>query len=198
MDLIQANEIAGASVYGVPQVNYTVDGEAGQDYAAALTAAAFREATAIERAASSYMAVVRQRQVKVSELGDVLATLATPVGSLKADKHNGASPDDESATSWQMDRAFERAQSTCTKYNLPLNVKEKRDSDGWKRYYMTRGDVMTAQNDIQYELDVEDNNLQQDMVSLQGFVSKRDSAFSTASKIITKSHNAADATIGNI
>ena len=197
-NLIAANEIPGASVYGVAQVNYTVDGEAGNDYAAALTAAAFREATAIERAASSYMVVVRQRQVKVSELGDVLATLATAVGSLKADKHNGASPDDPSATSWQMDVAFRNARNTCAKYNLSLNVREKRDSDGWLRYYMTRGDLMTSQNDIQYELDVEDNNLQQDMVSLQGFVSKRDAAFSTASKIVSKSHNAADSTIGNI
>jgi hypothetical protein len=63
---------------------------------------------------------------------------------------------------------------------------------------MTRGDLMRSQDDIQYALDVEDNNLQQDMVSLQGLVSKRDSAFSTAARIVSKSLNAGAAAIDNI
>ncbi len=193
-NLIVANEIPGASVYGVPQMDYTVGGQAGQDYAAALTAAAFREATAIEKAASSYMAVVRQRQKKVTELGDVLATLATAMASLKT---KDVSPDDHSSTSWQMDVAFNNARAICDNYGLSLNVQTK-TVDGVLRNYMTRGDLMRAQDDIQYALDVEDNNLQQDMVSLQGYVSKRDSAFSTATKIVSKSLNAADAAISNI
>ncbi len=192
--LIQANEISGASVYGVAQMSYTVDGVSGQDYAAALTAAAFREATAIEAAASSYIAVVRQRQTKVSELGDVLATIATAMASLKTKEPD---PSDPSATSWQMDVAFRNARDICNTYGLTLNVKEMQVGN-WSRYYMTRGDLMRSQNEIQYELDVEDNNLQQDMVSMQSFVTKRDNAFSTASKIVAKSHNAADAAIGNL
>ena len=107
-NLIQANVIPGASVYGVPQVSYAVAGESGKDYAAALTAAAFRQATAIEAAAASYVAVVRQRQAKVSELGDVLATLAVAIGSMRT---KDAEPGDHSATSWQMDVAFERAKT---------------------------------------------------------------------------------------
>ncbi len=194
-NLIVANEIPGARVYGVAQMSYSVDGEPGNDYAAALTAAAFREATAIENAASSYMAVIRQRQTKVTELGDVLATLATAMASLKTG--NNPSPDDESATSWQMDVAFSNALEICNRYDLSLNVRTKR-VDNVSRHYMTRGDLMRVQSDIQYALDMEDNNLQQDMVSLQSFVSKRDSAFSTATKIVSKSHNAADAAIGNI
>ena len=174
-NMIVQNEISGASVYGVPQMSYTVNGVPDNDYAAALTAAAFRQSTAIEKAASSYMAVVRQRQQKVTDLGDVLSTLATAMASVEKSK-NGPAPSDPCATSWQMDRAFDKV----------------------LRNYMTRGDIMRAQDNIQYALDVEDNNLQQDMVSLQGFVSKRDSAFSTASKIVSKSHNAADATISNI
>ena len=193
-NLIQANVIPGASVYGVPQVSYTVEGEAGKDYAAALTAAAFRESTAIEVAASSFMTVVRQRQAKVTQLGDVLSTIATAMGSLKT-KNIGK--DDPSATSWQMDVAFERAKSICKDYGLTLNVREK-EVDDVLRYYMTRGDLMRSQDDIQYALDVEDNNLQQDMVSLQGLVSKRDTAFSTAARIVAKSLNAGAAAINNI
>ena len=193
-NLIVANDITNVSVYGVVQKDYTVNGQEGQDYAAALTAAAFREATAIEKAASSYMAVVRQRQTKVTELGDVLSTLATAMASLKT---KDPSPNDHSSTSWQMDVAFNRAKTICTNYGLSLNVQTK-TVDGVLRNYMTRGDLMRAQDDIQYALDVEDNNLQQDMVSLQGYVSKRDSAFSTATKIVSKSLNAADAAISNI
>ena len=193
-NLIAANEIPGASVYGVAQMNYTVNGEAGNDYAAALTAAAFREATAIEVAASSYMAVVRQRQTKVSELGDVLATIASAMASLKT---KDPEPGDHSATSWQMDVAFDAAKTICNRYGITLNVQTK-TVDGVLRFYMTRGDLMRSQDDIQYKLDVEDNNLQQDMVSLQSFVSKRDSAFSTASKIISKAHNAAGSAIDNM
>ena len=63
---------------------------------------------------------------------------------------------------------------------------------------ITYRNATNAQNDIQYALDVEDNELQQDMVSLQSLVSKRDNAFSMASKIIKKSANAASNTISNI
>ena len=184
-NLIQANVIPGASVYGVPQVSYTVEGEAGKDYAAALTAAAFRESTAIEVAASSFMTVVRQRQAKVTELGDVLSTIATAMGSLKT-KNIGK--DDPSATSWQMDVAFERAKTICEKYGVTLNVREK-EVDDVLRYYMTRGDLMRSQDDIQYALDVEDNNLQQDMVSLQSYFSRRDQALSLAASLVQKVNN---------
>ncbi|MBQ6245393.1 MAG: hypothetical protein IJK04_00895 [Kiritimatiellae bacterium] len=194
MNLILADVIPGASVYGVPQMSYTVAGESEKDYAAALTVAAFRQATAIEAAASSYVAVVRQRQAKVSELGDVLATLAVAIGSMRT---KDAEPGDHSATSWQMDRAFESAKAVCDKYGLSLNVRQK-EVDKVLRNYMTRADVMRSQDSIQYALDVEDNNLQQDMVSMQGLVTKRDHAFSTASRIIAKVHNAADSAIGNM
>ena len=197
MKLIEANEIPGASVYGVAQMSYAVDGEAGHDYAAALTAAAFRQSTAIEAAASSYIAVVRQRQTKVSELGEVvLATIARAMATLKTGKD--VEPGDNSATSWQMDVAFRNSKAICDKYGIGLNVRTKNDSDGYARYYMTRGDLMRSQNDIQYALDVEDNNLQQDMVSMQGFVSKRDSAFAAAARIVAKSLNAGASAIDNI
>ena len=63
---------------------------------------------------------------------------------------------------------------------------------------MVRGDVQKALTEVQYQIDKEDNLLQQDMVSMQSFVSKRDNAFSTASKIIRKTNNAASSTIANI
>ena len=47
-------------------------------------------------------------------------------------------------------------------------------------------------------IDKEDNDLKQDMVSLNSYISKRDNSFSTATKLVKKGLNAASSTIGNI
>ena len=51
--------------------------------------------------------------------------------------------------------------------------------------------------DQQHALDTEDNELQQDSVTLQGLLSKRDSAFSTASNIVKKADRTNSSTISN-
>ena len=79
-------------MYGVRQMEYTVDGVTGQDYTAALIVASFKQATAIEDSAGSYMEVVRQRQTKVSDLGEILAVLSQTIGSMK--DNDEPEPDD--------------------------------------------------------------------------------------------------------
>jgi len=182
-NLIVADKINGCSVYGVQQVQYTVDGVPGKDFAAALTAAAFRQATAIEDAVSSYAAVLQRRQQKLDELGEALAVLARAIASLPTTDQNG---NDKSDT----DSALTAMSETVARYGITMTV------TGDSR--ITRENAMTAQNDIKYALDIEDNDLQQDTVSLQSMFSKRDNAFSTASKIVKKALNASGATIGNI
>ena len=85
-------------------------------------------------------------------------------------------------------KAFEK---TARKYGITLVFQENSSN-------MTRANLMTGQNEIQYAIDTEDNNLQQDMVSLQSLISKRDNAFSTASKIVEKADHGASSTIQNI
>lgn len=182
-NLITANVISGASVYGVQQMEYTVDGVSGQDFTAALTAASFREATAIEDAASSYSEVVRQRQKKVDALGEALAVLAKAIATMKTKNQ-------ESGDKSDADDDLKTASATASYYGISMPL-----TDGNK---ITRGNALKAQNDIEYALDTEDNDLQQDMVSLQSLISKRDNAFSTASKIVKKSLNASASTIGDI
>ena len=100
-------------------------------------------------------------------------------------------PDKTSSTT----SALYNAALTTAKYGISLNVSSN-SSQGVAN--ITYRNATNAQNDIQYALDVEDNELQQDMVTLQSLVSKRDNAFSMASKIIKKSANAASNTISNI
>lgn len=191
-NLINPTEISDGAVYGVKQVTYVVDGEAGQDFTAALTVAAFKQSVAIEEAASSYADVVRARQKKVSELGEALAILTNNIATLKTGKN--ISNDDW--TDWYAGMAT--AADILAKYNITHNIALTTNSSGQRVGRIQRRNAQKTQTDVQYEMDKEDNNLQQDLITLNSFISKRDSAYSTASKLVKKADNAASSTISNI
>jgi len=182
-NLIEPTEIAGASVYGVPQMSYSVDGVSGKDYIAALTAASFKQSVAIEKTVTGYAAVVRQRERKLDDLGEVMSILSTAYASL-------TTKDMESDDKTSGFSELQTARNTAAKYGVTISL-----TDGNK---MTRRNIMNAQNAVQYAIDTEDNDLKQDMVSLQSLISKRDNAFSTASKLVKKAGNAASSTISNL
>lgn len=180
---IVPNEIPGCSVYGVQQYDYTVDGQGGKDYAAALATASLTESAAIEKLASGFSEVVRQRQRKVSDLGEILASLAQAAARLPVKDQSQNDAVSINNAHW--------VNTTALSYGITLVFKANTDQ-------MLRGNIQKGQNDVQYALDVEDNNLQQDSVSLQSLISKRDNAFSTASKLINKASRTAASTISNI
>lgn len=186
-NLIEATTIPGASVYGVAQMDYTVNGVSGKDYAAALAAASFKEAVAIEQALSAYSEVVRQRIRKLEDLGSAMAGLNYAYATLKTkDMESG----DKTESSSQLYDAYQLA----GKYGISI---------GWSSYsngmmQSTRRDIMKGQNAVQYAIDREDNDLKQDTVSLNSYISKRDNSFSTAAKLVKKALDAASNTIGNI
>ena len=186
-NLIETTTIQGAAVYGVEQMNYTVEGISGKDYAAALAAASFKESVAIEQALSGYTEVVRQRMRKLEDLGSVMAALNSAYSTLKT-------KDIESSDKTDSMSILYDAQSRAAKYGISIEWSSVSD----EKMRMTRAQVMKAQNNVQYAIDREDNDLKQDMVSLNSYISKRDNAFSTASKLVKKANDAASATIGNI
>jgi hypothetical protein len=81
---------------------------------------------------------------------------------------------------------YRRASNSDLK--LPVNDDNK----------VRRDDATSAQSALQYEIDYETNEMQQDMVSLQSLVSKRDNAFSTASSLVQKVNSTASTLIGNL
>ena len=183
MALIVEQPISELSVYGVRQVQYFVGSVSGQDFVAALTAAAFRQATAVEAAASSFADVVRLRQRKLDDLGFVLATLAKAIASMTTDNPEGSDKSDGDAD-------LVTAANLANSYHITMKLTGGN--------MITRKDALDAQNDIRYALDIEDNNLQQDTVSLQSLLTKRDNSFSNAAKIVKKALNASGSAIGNI
>ena len=181
--LIKTSDIDGGAVYGVRQVQYAVDGVPGKNFIDAVTAAAFRQCTAIEETTGAYAQVVRARQDKIDELSQALAYIAKAVGSLKT--KGGKSTDKATIdnASW--------VKGVASKYEVTLSW----ESNGTQ---MTRGNLQKAQTNVQYEIEKEDNNLQQDNVTLQSYLTKRDNAFSNAAKLVRKANNAASSTIGNM
>lgn len=187
--LITTADIPDGAVYGVSQKTYVVDGVAGQDFTAALSAAAFREATAIEAATASYADVVRARTRKCEDLGEVLAALAKAVASLPTKNPKSGDKSEQSAEIYA-------ARAIAWQYGFDLPFASSDETN--KTASITRENAYRLQNDVQYALDTEDNELQQDAVALQSLVSKRDNAFSTAAKLVRKADNAAQSTIGNM
>lgn len=186
-NLIQPHEIAGDSVYGVRQYEYTVGDVPHQDYIAALTVASFKQSVAIESTASAYAEVVRERERKVTDLGEVLSALAKAIASMDPKSQN---PDKRSELSTELADAH----SLAGKYGLAFSWSQYKDG----KMSITYRDATKAQNDIQYAMDTEDNNLKQDMVALQGLISKRDNAYSNAAKVVTKASNTSSGTIHNM
>ena len=189
-NMIEQNPIAGASVYGVEQYSYTVNGVAGKDYAAALSAASFKEAVAIEQALSAYSEVVRQRMRKLDDLGTVMAILNEAYATLKTKEQESG---DTTANMVSLATARDKA----ALYGVTINMTDATIA-GIRFCYTTRRNLMNAQNAVQYAIDKEDNELKQDTVSLNSYVSKRDNSFSTASKLVKKALDASGSTIGNI
>ena len=190
-DLIEPNRIPGAAVYGVEQYSYTVDGVSGKDYAAALSVASFKEAVSIEKALGAYSEVVRQRIRKIDDLGGVMAILNTAYATLKTKEQESGDTTDNMPE-------LSTARNTAALYGVTINLNADLDSAGVTICNMTRRQVMNAQNAVQYAIDREDNELKQDTVSLNSYVSKRDNSFSTASKLVKKALNASASTIGSI
>ena len=179
---IQPSVITGGSVYGVAQVEYTIAGAQGKNFIDAVTLASFIQATAIEEATSAYSKVVTARQKKIDELGEALAYITKANGSL--DSKGGKSTDKVT-----VDHA-EYVKSIAAKYEIQLNWES-----GNK---MTRGNIQKALTNFQYAVDREDNDIQQDIVTLQSYITKRDNAYSNASKLVKKANHAATATIKNV
>lgn len=182
-ELIQTNEIEGFKVYGQQMVDYTVDGVSHSGYSYTIALAALANTSSMERAVNGMAAMFRARQKKLEELGTALAVITKAIESM--DKEDQTSGDKSSS-----DAALQTAKETLAKYDIKLNV------DGNNK--VRRDDASYAKNDVQYSMDNENNDLQQDMVTFQNLMSKRDNAFSSASKLMKKADSTTSSIIRSI
>jgi hypothetical protein len=185
MALIEARKIEGVSVYGVEQMSYTVGGVPGQDYTKALTVACFQESAAIEAELELLSLMVSRRQTKLKELGDVMAILSKAQGTMPIKDQY------QTDLSEPMDALLD-AQEIALKYlvRIPLG-----GSDGNQ---IQRRNCQVSISNIKHALDMETNSLQQDTVTLQNLIGKRDSNYQTASTVVKKALNASGSAIRNM
>ena len=178
---IETNAIGGFKVYGQQMVEYSVEGTNGKDFASAIAMASLAESTAIEVEADAFAAVVRSRQRKISELGDALAILSQAISTMKTGSGQTSSDTSDSI------QALKTAQTYLSRYglSLPLSIVDI-DQPSIHICTVTRGDAERARANTEYAIDMENNDMQQDMITLQGLISKRDNSFSTASKVLKK------------
>lgn len=189
MALVESTPITGFSVYGVQQKDYTVEGAEHCDYVKAASVAMFQEANAIEAQTSAYAAVLKARQKKLDELGWALSVIVEAVASMNTKKQKSSdlsSADADLKTVSQILDKYRR--DSNSEMRLPVNGDNK----------VRRDDATSAQSAVQYEIDYETNEMQQDMVTMQSLVSKRDNAFSTASSLVQKINSTASTLIRNL
>ena len=169
-------------VYGVPIKSYTVNGLTGQAFADAVAFASLRQSYAVETVASALQAVVKQREGRVSALSEALATLAEAIASM--DQKESDPNKRRSAISTEK---LKQANLIFQQYG----IEQMSLSDG----QVTYGVAYYKQNDVQLALDNEQNELQQNMSSLQSLVTKRDKAFQVASRVVAKVNSTLSSTI---
>lgn len=182
-DFIQAKNITGLKVYGQQQVDYTVNGEAGCDFGTAVARASMQRAVSVESATSALADVVRARERKLTEIGEALAYVAAAAANFTS-----KSKTDDSTSS----PGLATAKDILDRYGIDTSniVVVDLSTLGAGRIGAIQNQyVGKLQTDTQYALDKEDNYLQQDMVSLQSYFSKRDQALSMAASLVKKVNN---------
>ena len=156
----------GLSVFGQAQVGYTVNGISGRSFDEAIAAAGFSRTVAIEDALPAYSAALQRRQTKLRELGEALADIARANASFgRKDKLDATQSVDS------------RTRDILKRYGISGvgdDCKVKKEN------------VQKVQADAQYAIDIEDNNVQQDLTTMQGLMNKRDNAYGLVSKIVKK------------
>ena len=159
---IEAEDL-GLTVLGTVQNAYSVNGVHGQNYGEAVSKASLCRTVALEETMLSFSALARTRQKKLDDLGTALAAL----NKAFAQKTKDTSSTDELPVD-------SSAATLLRRYGFSASSK------------MTYTAIMQLQQNVQFALDQEDNELQQDMTSLQSYVSKRDDAMQMANKLLTK------------
>ena len=182
-DFIQANNITGLKVYGQQQVDYTVEGVAGCDFGHAVARASLLRAVSVEGATAALADVVRERERKLTEIGEALAYVAAAAANFTS-----KSKTDDSTSS----PGLATAKDILDRYGIDTSniVVVDLSTLGAGRIGAIQNQyVGKLQTNVQYALDKEDNYLQQDLVSLQSYFSKRDQALSMAASLVKKVNN---------
>lgn len=190
-----AVEAAGVSVYGVAQNAYSVrEGGASKavTYDVAIATASLQRSFSIESAMGTASAIVRIKQQKMEVLTDLLALLMQGRAALP---HKDGKPDD----TVPVPGLAAKVKTVKEKFGVDIySWKEGRPPESVTGDNIQRQDLEGGLVVLQSAIDENDNQLQQDMLTLQSWVSKRDESFRSASKALKTILGTGSAVISNI
>ena len=191
----------GQSVYGVKQYLFS-DSQSGKelDFGSIIAKSTLAQAAIVEEQTKVTAEVLKLRRQKSDDLANALAIFDKIMANFQVKDRKSTDECDLVCTKEELDK-YKAAAEKLNEYGytIALDPKEqtkKCSTTTTGNYVITiqRADAMRGQAQVQEMLDTENNNLQQDMMSLQGFIQKRDSSFSTATETVKKF----EGTAGNV
>lgn len=160
------------NIENLPKVTqYLPQYKVGAGFDALITKASLRSAASIEGVAQVYSEVIKLRQQKLSTINELLAELTAARLSLR--------------------QGDEPTSGDTTGRPVKDEVKARAAEFGITGPWNTRREITEAEERLKAKLDEERNNIQQNVSSLQNYISKRDNAYSMASSFEKKVSQAA-------
>ena len=191
------------TVYGIRQVDYVFEGMDGyRNFDKVVADSAFQQAAAIDEQTAMVAAALKLRRHKSEDLSNALALLDGVLCSYTTKDPSSGDKSEYLLPNEKLDET-KALLSRVSKYGLTVEYSIESELDdgcdtkshpGYVYIQIQRGTAMHAQAEVEQMIDTENNNIQQEMSTLQGFVQKRDKAFDSAAKVIEKYNG----TAGNI
>lgn len=182
-----ANEIIqqidlGVRIFGIDQCEYAVDGKRDKTLGQAVGLASIARAVAIEEGISGYTALINRRRMKIDSLKEGLAVCA----GTRANWDALTGTDGASYTSSKLDMVFTEEIGGPGDFKTLLDTYGISTGEWDLSNQITAAELDKIKAAIDYEVQETDNDLQGDMASLQNYITKRDNAYSTATKFQKK------------
>ena len=206
-----SNEItpsdSGVSVFGVKQMDFMLADGKKVDFGTVLNDASIKQAMTVEQNANAVAGAVKMRMRKLEDLGKILAVVSEALAKYKTDTPESTDTV-EVKVGTDGENGFKEMQAKLKKYGFTMDFGSgtKEVKDGCKHktvedntvLTLQRGTAMKAQSALQQMMDREDNDLQQDKVTLQGFISKTNKSYQAVGDMMSKIGKSSAKVIGNI
>jgi len=187
------NEVnTGIKFYGMNAVDYSLSSEPGKvmDFETLLRKIAIDRSVKLQAEVAQLSAAVKTRQKIVDTLGKAMAFIDFVATDLNKEKYGakrwyeystGDSHFEDMKALWQIQQH--------TGVGMRFSGFEHIvNSDGTEviKIQISKEDALKDQISVQYQLDMQNNLLQQEMVAVQSLFNKQSDAFTTAKKLTTK------------
>ena len=176
---VEERPIPGLSIYGLEPKQYVVAGQARPlDYGEVIGMVALRRAEALESESIALSKAVRMRFRRIDELSEALRLISVAIANEKKLTENVPFPDAGKVT------------EILRRHGVNVSVALANQ--------MNKGDLYKVQANVQFALDKESTQVQQDVTSVRYITGNRDNAMRAASSLQKKVYDGIGNTVGKM